>query len=102
MDRRIIRIHSGYTLNNFIKLNSSLFDHPDHFEFVKTLVSPIPPTLRIFSEALKFSNTRHMREILKERDGDNLGFQIFIILKEGMGFNLGDGKFSDFENGGFP
>ena len=22
-------------MNNFIKLNSSLFDHPDHLEFVK-------------------------------------------------------------------
>ena len=30
----------------FIKLNSPLFDHPDHFEFVKTLVSPIPPNFQ--------------------------------------------------------
>ena len=79
MDRRIIRIHSAYTLNNFIKLNSSLCLSPDHFEFVKTLVSPIPPTLPNFQRGFKFFEYSAYEgdfenvQILKERDGDNLG-----------------------------
>ena len=47
-------------------------------------------------------------DFIKEREGDILGdggFQILKMgdsLKEGRPFLLGDGKFSDFENGGFP
>ena len=37
---RITRFLLSYYMNNFIKLNSPLFDHPDHFEFVK--ISGLP------------------------------------------------------------
>ena len=77
-------------MNNFIKLNSSFLDHPDHFEFVKTLVfSDSSRLFRIFSETLNFSKTRDIWrdfenvDILKEREGDNLGdggFRVFQIL----------------------
>ena len=70
-------------MNNFIKLNSSFLDHPDHFEFFKPSSSPNLPTLRIFSETLNFSKTRDIWrdfenvDILKEREGDNLGIRDF-------------------------
>ena len=60
-------------MNNFIKLNSSLFDHPDHFEFVKTLSSP---TILNFQRGFKiFEDSAY--------EGD---FENVVILKEGESF----------------
>ena len=71
-------------MNNFIKLNSSFLDHPDHFEFVKTpVLSESSRLFRIFSETLNFSKTRDIWRdfenvvILKEREGDNFGIRDF-------------------------
>ena len=44
-------------MNNFIKLNSSLFDRPDHFEFFKT--PNFQRDLKIFEDS----------DFIKERDG---------------------------------
>ena len=63
----------------FIKLNSSLFDHPDHFEFVK--ISGLPDSsdtpnfqrgFKIFEDSAYEGDFENVN-ILKERDGDNLG-----------------------------
>ena len=62
-------------MNNFIKLNSSLFDHPDHLEFLKP---PIPPTLPNFQRGFKiFEDSAYEGDfenvvILKEREEDIL------------------------------
>ena len=41
-------------MNNFIKLNSSFLDHPDHFEFVKTPVFSDSSDTPNFQRDLKF------------------------------------------------
>ena len=62
---RIMGFSPGDSMNNFIKLNSSFFDHPDHFEFLKTSSSPNPPTLPNFQRDLKFFEDSAYGEILK-------------------------------------
>ena len=57
----------------FIKLNSSLFDRPDHFEFFKT---PISPTIPNFQRGFKFF----------EDSGYEGDFENVVILKERESF----------------
>ena len=102
MDRRIIRILSGDSMSNFIKLNSSLFDRPRF----STWSQNSKRKGKLLNMIWKIENVT----ILKERDGDILGdgkfsgiqifriwdFEILGILKERDGDILGDGKFSGF------
>ena len=76
MDRRIIRICSGYTLNNFIKLNSSLFDRPRFSRCPRILKERVT----LLNMIWKIENV----VILKEEDGDNLGFHNFRISEFGI------------------
>ena len=64
-------------MNNFIKLNSSLFDHPDHFEFVKTPISSNLPNPPNFQRGFK----------IFEDSGYEGDFENVVILKEREDFN---------------
>ena len=46
---RIKGFSPGCYMNNFIKLNSSFLDHPDHLEFLKPSSYPNPPDYSEFS-----------------------------------------------------
>ena len=76
MDRRIIRILSGYTLNNFIKLNSPNFKRP-RFSRCPGIAERKGKLLNMI---WKIENVT----ILKERDGDILGFHNFRISEFGI------------------
>ena len=55
-------------MNNFIKLNSPLFDHPDHFEFFKTLVFSDTPN---FQRGFKIFEDSGYGEILKMKERES-------------------------------